>query len=317
MIRNILLYAIAGCGAIALANLVWAQPGPGKVGPPMPVGPVGKVGVVGKSGPTDFKKVDVKPIGKLPMPKFDPIDAKKIEPKIDPKFSKGDPIGKIKIDPKVDPKIDTKFEPKIDPKVLGPLVLKKPTGDKVKDVSPALKLPGTAKFDVKELTKIKPVVDLTKISGDKLVKMTPPADFKVKPIDLGKIQLPADAMKVGKLNAKLDLNGQKFILNKDVFKGNNYHLLHGVKCAWGYCYPGHHHCHWHHCIWDPCCGCYYYYDPCCSCYYYWSGHHSCYYPCWWFVDYCDCYYPWWVCGGFETYGYHCHPHHKITIHIGW
>src|SRR5688572_11352728 len=98
MIRNFLFYAIASCGALALANLVWAQPVPGKVGPPLPIGNVGKINR-GNSVPMDLKKSDVivNPVGKLPGPKFDPVDKfKKVDPKIDP-------IDKFK---KVDPKVD-------------------------------------------------------------------------------------------------------------------------------------------------------------------------------------------------------------------
>ena len=183
--------------------------------------------------------------------------------------------------------------------------------------SPAIKLSTTVKFDAKDLAKIKPPVDLSKVSGDKLVKSKPPVDFKVKPIDLAKIHIPTDAVKASKLTAKLDLKGAKFVLNPDFYKGTDYHLKFGVKCAWGWCYPGIHHHHWHHCIWDPCCECYYYYDPCVCSYYYWCVTDNCYYPCWWFVDYAGCNYPWWVCGGFESYGYVCPPAHRFHIFIGW
>ena len=282
MLRSIFFYTAICSGAFALANLVWASP-PGAKSSPM-------------AQPTPKS---------TPIPKT-PIDAKGTAKKV-----LDGPIGDLKVAPKLDPKIITKVEPKL----AGPLVLTKPIGVDKLPATPALKLAKNVKFDAAELTKIKPPIDLAKISGDKLVKMKPPADFKVKTMDLAKIHIPADALKVAKLNAKFDFKGEKFILNKDAYKGMDYHLKFGVKCAWGWCYPGHHHCHWHHCIWDPCCGCYYYYDPCCSCYYYWCESDCCYYPCWWFVDYCDCYYPWWVCGGFEHWGYHCE--HRFNICIGW
>jgi hypothetical protein len=314
MLRTIYFYALVCLGAFVLANMVWAQP-PGRIGP-MP----GKIVPTGPSGPVLPRKID--PPAKVDM-KLMPLDVfgKKVEPKLDKKVVPIDPIVK-KVEPKLDKKIlpidpiVKKVEPKVDPNVLGPLVLPKPMDDKIV-ATPAIKLAKDVKFDVKDLTKIKPPIDLTKVKADTLIKMKPPADFKVKPIDLAKIQLPADAIKVGKLGAKLDLGDAKFVLNKDFIKVKDYHLKHGVKTGFGYCYPGHHHCHWHHCIWDPCCGCHYYYDPCCSCYYYWSEPYGCYYPCWWFVDYCDCYYPWWVCGGFEHHGYHCHPGFRVGIRIGW
>jgi hypothetical protein len=298
MVRTAYFYLAVCCGALALANLVWASP-PDKVRKVTPTQPP-------------------KGVGATPMPKMTPmpldlkLPAKKsieVAPIVDKKI---DPV--VKILPKFEPKIEKKAEPKL----TKPLVLTKPIDLGKVSTTPALKLPKDTKFDVADLKKIKPPVDLSKVSGEKLVKMKPPADFKVKTTDLAKIHIPADAVKVANLNAKFNFNGQKFILNKNAYTGTNYHLLHGVKCAWGYAYHGHHHCHWHHSIWDPCCGCYYYYDPCCSCYYYWCETEVCYYPCWWFVSYCDTYYPWWVCGGFEHWGYHHHHHHPhFAIRIGW
>ena len=316
MLRSLPFYVAVCCGALALANLVWAQPPSDSKrsvssAPALPSArvtadstklksPALTAQFEPKAPPLPKTKTAPLPIQKSPIKK---IDAKKVVP-VDP------------IMPVV-PKVDVKVLPKRDIKVTEPLVLTKPiAADKISS-APAIKLAKNARFDVKELTKIKPPVDLTKISGEKLVKMKPPADFKAKKMDLAKIQVPADAFKVGSLNAKMDFKGQKFILNNNFFKGNDYHLKFGVKHSWGWCYHGHHHCHWHHSIWDPCCGCYYYYDPCCSCYYYWSGSDNCYYPCWWFVDYCDSYYPWWLCGGFEHYGYHCHQTPRFAIRIGW
>lgn len=301
--RTFYFYLAVCCGAFALANLVWASP----------------PGAAGKIGPTQLPKS----AGTTPMPKTTPMDAKVAAKKtIEPLpvvEKKIDPIGKTtpKFEPKKD--IESKVEiAKIEPKLTKPLVLTKPIDASKIATTPALKLPKDTKFDAADLAKIKPPVDLTKVSGEKLVKMKPPADFKVKKTDLAKIHIPADAVKAANLNAKFNFNGQKFILNKNVYNGMDYHLKFGAKCAWGYCYHGHHHCHWHHCVWDPCCGCYYYYDPCCSCYYYWCETEVCYYPCWWFVSYCDTYYPWWVCGGFEHWGYH-HHHHlpHFAIRIGW
>lgn len=293
MLRSIYFYLAACFGAFALANLVWAaQPGS--------KGPIGK-------GPsiTPMPKVKIEP--KVVEPKGEPMP--KLDAKILPKFD-------AKVLPTVEPKV--KLDPKIEAKKTTPLVLTKPIDAAKLATAPALKLGKDVKFDAAELAKIKPPVDLSKISGDKLVKMKPPADFKMKTMDLAKIHIPADALKVAKLNAKFDFKGEKFILNKDFYKGMDYHLKFGTKCAWGWCYHGHHHCHWHHSIWDPCCGCYYYYDPCCSSYYYWCETDVCYYPCWWFVSYCDTYYPWWLCGGFEHWGYHHHHHHPLfTIRIGW
>ena len=307
MLRSIYFYMAVCCAAFALANLVWASP-PSKVSPmsnPMPIpkatpsAPLPKVTPI----PLDLKLPAKKTVDTLPIldKKFTPIDPKVI----------------TKTEPKVTTKVDPKTITKVDPKITGPLVLTKPSAVEKLASAPSIKLGKDSKFDVVELTKIKPPIDLTKTSGDKLVKLKPPVDFKVKPMELAKIQIPADAMKVAKLNAKLHFKGEKFILNKDFYKGLDYHLKFGVKHGFGYCYPGHHHCHWHHCVWDPCCGCYYYYDPCCSCYYYWCAGEVCYYPCWWFVDYCGCYYPWWVCGGFDHWGYHCHHHHRVAIRIGW
>jgi len=283
-------YLAAFCGAVALANFVWAAP-PGPDGKGSPKGPMpgGKSAILPTlpKGSIDPKIVPKKPVDPLPLPNKIkiPDGAKKIDVKpLDPKVL----IKPVHIDPSV----------KLPP-------------------SPAIKLTKDVKFDSAGLAKIKPPIDLTKISKEKLVAMKPPADFKVKALDLAKIHIPGDAVKVDKLSGKLDLKGAKFILNKDYYKGVDYCFKFGVKTAWGWCYPGHHHHHWHHCIWDPCCHCYYYYDPCCSCYYYWNEVECCYYPCWWFVDYCDTYYPWWVCGGFESFGYHCHPGHRFHIHIGW
>ena len=302
MLRSIYFYLAVCCAALALANVVWAQPGKsGSSGSPMPMPRL--------TPPTPMPKATTVPMDLKILPKKTVDLDRKIVP-VDPKAS-------LKLDPKVITKVEPKVTTKLDPKVVGPLVLTRPASLDKSPTTPGLKLAKDVKFDVAELAKIKPPVDLAKTSGDKLVKMKPPADFKIKPTDLAKIHIPADALKVGKLNAKFGFKGEKFILNAGVFKGADYHLKYGVKCAWGYCYHGHHHCHWHHCIWDPCCSCYYYYDPCCSCYYYWCESDVCYYPCWWFVDYCGTYYPWWVCGGFEHWGYHCHPQHRIHIRIGW
>jgi hypothetical protein len=287
MLRNLALCAAACCGAVALANMVWA------------------------TGPGDSKgsKAPMATGKGTPLPTLPKVT---VEPNVTPKKSIAPLPDKVKIPDgvkKIDP---LPFDPKPLPK---PVVIDKsvklPAG-------PAIKLAKDVKFDAVELGKVKPPVDLTKISKDKVVAMKPPADFKVKPIDVKKIHIPTDAVKVDKLTAKLDLKGgAAFILNKHCYTGTDYCHKFGVKCAWGWCYHGHHHCHWHHCIWDPCCHCYYYYDPCCSCYYYWCATESCYYPCWWFVDYGGCYYPWWMCGGFESFGYHCHPGFRFHVHVGW
>ncbi|MBI1832148.1 MAG: hypothetical protein HYR84_11940 [Planctomycetes bacterium] len=207
---------------------------------------------------------------------------------------------------KVDVFVEKKVTPKIDPIVVAPKTT----------VSAGLKLPAGAKVDPASFAKIKPAVDLTKISGEKLVKMKPPADFKVKPIALAKIHVPSDAFKTTKVSAKLNFGGANFVLNSGFYSGNDYHLRFGRQGAWGWHYSGHHHHHWHHCIWDPSFGCYYYYDPGLCCYYYYNDFDDCYYPCWWFVDYCDTFYPWWMTGGFERWGYHGH-HHGFRVVVGW
>jgi hypothetical protein len=183
---------------------------------------------------------------------------------------------------------------------------------------PALKLPAGTKIDHAELARIKPPVDLTNTKPEVVLKSKPPADFKVKPIKLDAIHVPHDAPVVEKLSvtsvSHLTAN-PAFVVNKAYYTGGDYHLKFGTRTAFGYCYPGKHHCHWHHCIWDPSFGCHYYYCPSTCCYYYWCEADYCYYPCWWFVDYGTCYYPWWICGGFGGYGYAATPH--VSIFIGW
>ncbi len=63
---------------------------------------------------------------------------------------------------------------------------------------------------------------------------------------------------------------------------NNYHLTHGIKCSYGYCYKGFNHCHWSYRCWNARCGCCCYFDPCTNCLYYWCVPDNCYYP----ITYC-------------------------------
>lgn len=299
---------VAGLGlsaAVATAGQKDKNSPPGKASPPA---------TFERKSPFDPPKADPKPVT-LP-PKVDlkpdpkptvilPGPATPVLPKVTPKPT-------LPVTPDVKLPVKPEFHPLViheKPKTGGPIELPK---------GPALKLPAGTKIDHAELAKIKPPVDLTKTKPEAVLKSKPPADFKVKPIKLDAIHVPHDAPVVEKLNVanvtKLTAN-QTFVLNKTYYTGGDYHLKFGTKTAFGYCYPGKHHCHWHHCIWDPCFGCYYYYCPSTCCYYYWCEADYCYYPCWWFVDYGTCYYPWWICGGFGGYGYVATPH--VSIFIGW
>jgi hypothetical protein len=180
---------------------------------------------------------------------------------------------------------------------------------------PGLKLKPDFKFDAAELAKVKPPVDLSKTKPQEVLGAKPPIDFKMKPIALEKIHIPNDAVKITKLNVLALNSSHKFAVNPTPYALGNYHTKFGTKCAWGFCYPGRHHCHWHHSFYDPCFGCHYFYCGSSTTYYYWCEADLCYYPCWWFVDHGGCYYPWWTCGGFAGYGYHSNP--CVTIIINW
>jgi hypothetical protein len=279
-----------------------------------------------KVAKVDPPKADPKP--PISVPKFEPkapIVLPKAGPKLDPK-----PVVALK--PKIEPKPLPKPDPKPPVKVVPivpdvklavkpatrlPIVHEKPKigGPKELPKGPGLKLPGGTKVDHAELAKMKPPIDLTKTKPETILAAKPPMDFKVKPIGLDKIHVPADAKTVTTLNFTTVNKNQTFVLNQNFYTGGNYHTKFGTKMAFGYCYAGQHHSHWHHSIWDPCFGCNYYFCPSASCYYYWCGADHCYYPCHWFVDYGTCYYPWWVCGGFGGYGYVGTPH--VSIFIGW
>lgn len=256
-------------------------------------------------------KVDA---GKVKLP-----DTAKTLPKGDPFKPKTDPIVKkdtVKVDTIKKTDVVKTTEITKSPTMVDKRVVQVHDASKVKvDTKvPAIKLNNDAKFDQGEFAKLKPKIDLTKVKPETVLNSKPPSDFKVKPIKLDQIQLPKDAKKVDVLNAGMKFNGEKFIMNKNFCTTPNYHVLHGVKCSYGYCYPGKHHCHWHHSIWDPCYSCYYYYCPSACCYYYWNEVSCCYAPCYWFVEYQGCSYPWWLCGGFENYGY-CGSV-GINIHVG-
>ncbi len=62
----------------------------------------------------------------------------------------------------------------------------------------------------------------------------------------------------------------------------NYHVSHGVKCSYGYCYKGFNHGHWSSVCYSPVYGCKVYYCPCTCCNYYWCAWDNCFYP----VTYC-------------------------------
>jgi hypothetical protein len=243
---------------------------------------------------------------KLPVKLVDPV-VKPLPPKIDPK---------LPTLPGQTPEVKLPAKPEFHP----PVVHEKPkTGGPVEmPKGPGLKLPAGTKVDHAELAKIKPPVDLTKTKPEVVLASKPPSDFKVKPVKLDSIHVPADAPAVAKLNVTNVKNvtvNQTFVINKTYYTGGDYHTKFGTKMAFGYCYPGKWHSHWHHCIWDPCFGCHYFYCPSACCYYYWCEADYCYYPCHWFIDYGTCYYPWWICGGFGGYGYVARP--TVSIFIGW
>jgi hypothetical protein len=218
----------------------------------------------------------------------------------------------------IDPK--THVDPKtVHPLEHHPLVIheKKPGGEMPK--GPGLKLPTGTKIDHAELAKIKPPIDLSKTKPETVLASKPPADFKVKPMKLDSIHVPADAVGMDKLGIgsvkNLTVNNA-FIINKSFHPGVDYAAKFGVKTAAGYyIFPGMWHTHWHHCIWDPVFMTYYFFDPSTGLYYYWNTAELAYYPCYWFVDYANMYYPWWLFGGFQVYGYVARP--TFGIFIGW
>jgi hypothetical protein len=316
-LRNRFALLVAGLG---LSAAVAAAAPPDKGTPPAKSTPPAKAEL-----PSDLPKTDLKPAAIPSHLDHKPILLPpKVDLKPDPK-----PVIQPAPPPTVFPRITpTPTRPALPPEVkfpakpdFRPLVIheKSKTGGPVElPKGPALKLAAGTKIDHAELAKIKPPVDLTKTKPEVVLASKPPADFKMKPIKLDAIHVPHDAPVMEKLSVanvtKLTVN-QTFVLNKTCYTGGDYHLKYGTKTAFGYCYPGKHHCHWHHCIWDPCFGCYYYFCPSTCCYYYWCEADYCYYPCYWFVDYGTCYYPWWLCGGFGGYGYVADPH--VSIFIGW
>ena len=325
-IRKSFALLVAGLGLSASVALADPKPSPpAKIDPKPPVG----LPKVQPKQPMPLPKAP------MPLPKFEPkplpLPPKPIPlpPKVDPKpvplppkvdtrplpLPKPDPV-KPPL-PRIDPRVTTPpFQPEtrlptrpdfhppvvhVKPKAGGPVEMPK---------GPGLKLPPGTKVDQSELARIKPPVDLTRTRPEVVLGKKPPADFKVKPVKLDSIHVPADAPAVEKLsvtNIKNVTVNQQFVVNKSYYKGGDYHTKFGTKMGFGYCYPGKYHSHWHHCIWDPCFSCHYFYCPSACCYYYWCGTEHCYYPCHWFVTYGDCYYPWWICGGFGGYGYVAKP----------
>lgn len=96
---------------------------------------------------------------------------------------------------------------------------------------------------------------------------------------LGKVHLDQGAKGRNGNGPKLDGNRQ--LLNPN-FGGQDYHLSHGDKRSYGYCYRGQNHRHWDHRCWSTSHSCWYYYCPSTCCYYYWSQSECCFYPwyCW-------------------------------------
>jgi hypothetical protein len=184
---------------------------------------------------------------------------------------------------------------------------------------PGLKLPSGTKIDHAELAKLHPPIDLAKTKPEVVLASKPPAGFKVHPMKLDSIHVPADAVTMDKLGIgslrNLTVN-QTFIVNKSFHPGIDYAAKFGVKTAAGYyIYPGMWHTHWHHAIWDPVFATYYFFDPSTGLYYYWNTAELAYYPAYWFVEYQNVYYPWWLFGGFQVTGYAVRP--TFGIFIGW
>jgi len=267
----------------------------------------GSTGKVVASKPSDtIKPAKTDPVVKVDTNKTKITDVSKTGPKVDIK-----PKNDVVIKKDTVTKVDVVKKPEIVDKRV--VQIHETGKTKVDAKLPSIKLNNGAKFDHAEFAKLQPKIDLNKVKPETVLAGKPPTDFKVKPIKLDQIHLPKDGFKVDGLHAGMKFNGEKFILNKTLCSPD-YLKLHAIKCNYGYCYPGKHHCHWHHSIWDPCFGCYYYYDPCACCYYYWSEVNYCYAPCYWFVEYQGCSYPWWLCGGFESFGY-CGSV-GVGIHLG-
>ena len=346
-IRKSFALMVAGLGLSATVALAGPKDGPPAKSDPKPPAVRPKL----ESGPLPKLTPMPPPVLPKPVPKVEPIKPPVVvPPRAEPKLPIK-PIDPVKPTlPKVEPKLplppvktpDVKIPvppiktpdvkvplppiktpevklPTAPPIVHKPIVVEKSKSGPVElPKGPGLKLPAGTKFDQGELSKIKPPIDLTKTKPEAVLGAKPPANFKAKPIKLDSIHVPKDAPVVEKLNITNVKNvtvNQQFIVNKGFYTGGDYHLKHGTKTAFGYCFPGKWHTHWHHCIWDPCFSCHYFYCPSSCGYYYWCATDFCYYPCHWFVEYHNCCYPWWICGGFGGYGYVAKP--SFGIFIGW
>ena len=62
----------------------------------------------------------------------------------------------------------------------------------------------------------------------------------------------------------------------------NYQCYNGLKCSFGWCFPGFDHCHWTYKCWFVDCGCYCNWCPSTCCYYYYCVPDLCWYP----ISYC-------------------------------
>jgi len=105
-----------------------------------------------------------------------------------------------------------------------------------------------------------------------VVKDLKTKDPKVDPKD------PKIDPKILKLDPK-NQNVQKLIPKVDC---KDYQCYNGLKYSFGWCFPGHVHCHWTYQCWFVDCGCYCNWCPSTCCYYYYCVPDCCWYP----VSYC-------------------------------